>query len=164
MPSDQAGPEKSADAMVAPVCAKPGPHLRRIGWGKFGLQFDVPTREVDVLGGKPDVDYVRYVIKPKAGDGYLEFWFGPYAFNSNPDAELLENSVATGKRDIVSSSGEQTGKDSWGKLKDGEVWRHTFLQSEAPRERGTKPRQRMRPSSTELSILPAMSPLRDDRR
>lgn len=126
-PSNQGGPEKSAAAMIVPVCAKPGPHLRRIGWGKYGLQFDVPTHEVHVLGGKPDVDYVRYVIKPKTGDGYLEFWFGPYAFSSTPDVELLENSVKTQKREITNSSGEQIGTDNSGKLKSGEVWRHTFF-------------------------------------
>ncbi len=53
----QVKPENSADAMVVSICSEPGPHLRRIGWGKLGLQFDAPTREVKVLGGKPDVDY-----------------------------------------------------------------------------------------------------------
>jgi hypothetical protein len=122
----QVKPENSADAMVVPICSELGPHLRRIG-GKLGLQFDVPKREVKVLGGKPDVDYVRYVIKPKTGQGYLELWFGPYAFNPNPEEELLIKSVSSQKRGVVSTSGEHMGTDSSGKLQTGEVWRHTFF-------------------------------------
>jgi hypothetical protein len=125
--TSQAGPKKSPEAMVVPVCGKPDPHLRRIGWGKFGPQFDVPMQEVEVLGGEPDVDYVRYVIKPKTGKGYLELWFGLYAFNPNPEKELLIQSVSSQKRDVVGTSGEPMGTDSSGKLQTGEVWRHTFF-------------------------------------
>jgi len=125
-PTTQVKPENSAGAMVVPICGEPGPHLRRIGW-KFGPQFDVPKHEVKVLGGKPDVDYVRYVIKPKTGQGYLELWFGPYAFNSNPEEELLIKSVSSQKRDVVNTSGEHIGTDNSGKLQTGEVWRHTFF-------------------------------------
>jgi len=126
MPKTEVKPESPTDAMVVPVCSEPGPHLQRIG-GKFGLQFDIPKSEVKVLGGTPDVDYVRYVIKPKTGDGYLELWFGPYAFNPDPEKELLIRSVSTQKRDIVSTSGERMGTDSSGKLQTGELWRHTFF-------------------------------------
>lgn len=119
--------ESLPDAMVLPICEQPGPHLRRIGWGKAGLQFDVPERDVKVLGGEPDVDYVRYLIKPKTGPGYLELWFGPTAFNPDPDKELLINSVSSLKRNVVSTSGEHIGIDSSGKLQTGEVWRHTFI-------------------------------------
>lgn len=125
--SSQPAVDSSVAAMIVPVCAKPGPHMRRVGWGKSGLQFDVPTREVQVLGGKPDVDYVSYVIKPKTGVGYLEFWFGPYAFSSTPNAELLGNSVVTQEREIVSADGKGIGVDRSGKLRTGEVWRHTFF-------------------------------------
>jgi hypothetical protein len=125
-PKTQAKSGNSAEAMVVPICSVPGPQLRRIG-SKFGLQFDVPKREVEVLGGKPDVDYVRYVIKPKTGQGYLELWFGPYAFNSNPEKELLSKSVSSQKRDVVGTSGEPMGTDSSGKLQTGEFWRHAFF-------------------------------------
>jgi len=57
-PTTRVKPENSADAMVVPMCSEPRPHLRRIGW-KSGPQFDVSKPEVKVLGGKPDVDYVR---------------------------------------------------------------------------------------------------------
>jgi hypothetical protein len=84
-------------------------------------------QEVEVLGGEPDMDYVRCVIKPKTGDGYLEFWFGPTAMSPDPDKELLENSVGTQKRKIVTAKGKHTGTDSSGKLRTGEAWRHVFL-------------------------------------
>jgi hypothetical protein len=125
-PTTQVKSENPADAMVVPICSEPGPHLRRIG-SKSGLQFDVPKREVEVLGGKPDVDYVRYVIKPKTRQGYLELWFGPYAFNPNPEKELLIKSVSSQKRDVVGTSGEPMGTDSSGKLQTGEFWRHAFF-------------------------------------
>ena len=154
-------PENSADAMVVPICTKPGSQMRRIGWGKFGPQFDVPTREVQVLGGKPDVDYVRYVIKPKTGQGYLELWFGPYAFNSSPEKELLINSVNSQKRDVVNTSGEQMGIDSSGKLQNGEVWRHTsFMIQGMNGARYKAGQENAPPSSTGLSIRPAISRLR----
>src|SRR5260370_2054166 len=125
----QVKPENSPDAMVVSACIAPRPHLRRVGWGEFGLHFDVPTRETKILGGKSDVDYVRYIIKPKAGQGYLEVWFGPYAMNPNPEKELLANSVSSQKRSVVSANGEQIGTDNSGKLQTGEVWRHTFFMS-----------------------------------
>jgi hypothetical protein len=126
-PTTQAKPEIPADAMVVPICGKPGSHLRRIGWGKFGLQFDIPTRDVRVLGGKVNTDYVRYLIKPKTGQGWLELWFGPYAFSSHPQDELLAQSVNVQERDVVNTKGERMGVDNAGKLQTGEVWRHTFF-------------------------------------
>jgi len=121
------GPQKSPEAMVVAVCGETDSHLRRIAWGKFGPQFDVPLQEVEVLGGDPDVDYVRYVIKPKTGDGHLELWFGPMAMSPDPEKELLENSADTQKRKIVTAKGKQIGTDSSGKLRTGEVWRQVFL-------------------------------------
>ena len=119
--------KKPPEAMVLPICGEPGGQLRRIGWGKFGPQFDVPSSEFEVLGGEPDVDYVRYLIKPKSADEYMELWFGPYAFNPEPDKELLENSITKQSRKIVTADGKQVGQDSSGKLRTGEAWRHVFL-------------------------------------
>jgi hypothetical protein len=127
--------ESSANDMVMPSCIKPGPHRRRIGWGKFGLQFDVATREVEILGGKADVDYVRYVIKSRTGGGYLELWFGPYAMNSQPDDDLFIHSINFQQRNVVDASGGRMGMDSSGKLESGEVWRQTFVISEGARYR-----------------------------
>lgn len=113
--------------MVVPACRQKGLGLRRVGGGKYGLQFDVPIREVEVLGGKPDVDYVRYVIKAKGGDGYVEFWFGPYAMSSSPEEELLLSSVKVQKRNVVDASGIEVGRDYSGELETGELWRHAVI-------------------------------------
>jgi hypothetical protein len=123
----QAETENSKDSMVVPACRQKGDGLRRVGGGKYGLQFDVPVREVEVLGGKPDVDYVRYVIKAKGSDGYVEFWFGPYAMSSSPEQELLLTSAKVQKRGVVDASGSEVGRDYSGKLKTGELWRHTLI-------------------------------------
>jgi hypothetical protein len=40
--------------LTVPVCEKLGSNMRRIGWGKNGLQFDVPKDGAEVAGGKPD--------------------------------------------------------------------------------------------------------------
>jgi hypothetical protein len=119
--------DKSRDPMVVSSCKKPNSDTRRIGWGKLGLQFDVPARDVEVLGGKPDEDYIRYVIKPKASRAYLELWFGPRAFSPEPDKELLLSSVEKNKRSVVNAAGQEISQNSSGKLSTGEVWRHTFL-------------------------------------
>jgi len=113
--------------MVVPACQKLGRNLRRVGWYKYGLQFDVPVREAQILGGKPDVDYFRYLIKPKKGQGYLELWFGPMAFSPEPDKELLLNSVVKQKRKVVNAGAEEIGQDSFGRLENGKIWRHTFV-------------------------------------
>jgi hypothetical protein len=46
-----------------PACGAPQKGYSLIGWGKHGLFFSVPKRGVEILGGKPDVDYVKFVIK-----------------------------------------------------------------------------------------------------
>src|SRR5256885_17049538 len=67
-----------------PQCAKLSPGHRWISWGQYGLKFQVPKRAVKILGGKPDVDYVKFVIKPVHGDAALVVWFGGMAFDSKP--------------------------------------------------------------------------------
>lgn len=112
---------------MLPICSVPGADVRRIGWGEFGPQFDVPISEFEILGGEPDMDYLRYVVKRKTSDEYFELWFGPYAFNPDPDKELLEDSVSKKQRRIVNADAKEIGKDSSGKLQTGQVWRHFFL-------------------------------------
>jgi hypothetical protein len=118
----------AAGDMLVPACSKPGPDLRRIG-SQFGPQFDVPTQQANILGGKTDVDYVRYVIKAKTGDGYLELWFGPSAFSTTPDRETLVNSVFTRERNVIDAGGRKIGRDTLGKFKNGRRWRHTSVYS-----------------------------------
>jgi hypothetical protein len=111
--------------LTVPTCSQPGSSQKQIGWGQYGLHFTVPKDGMNVLGGKPDVDYVRYVIKPNKGESYLELWFGPYAFSTEPDDEQFVESVGFSQRNLVSLNGEAMGKDSWGQLKRGLSWRHT---------------------------------------
>jgi hypothetical protein len=75
-----------------PVCGKQVAGVKRIGWGEYGLKFDVTERRVRIPGGEPDVDYVRYVIKPKAGKSYLQLWFGAMAMSLEPEDEQFVKS------------------------------------------------------------------------
>src|ERR1700733_11329586 len=52
-----------------------------VGWGEYGLFFSVPKRGVKIFGGKPDVDYVKFVIKPTNQEATLTLWFGAMAFH-----------------------------------------------------------------------------------
>lgn len=119
--------EPSIGSLVVPVCGKSGPAQKQIGWGKYGLRFNVPERAVKILGGKPDADYLRYAIKPKTGEAYLELWFGPYAMGTDPDDDQLINSVNFAQRNVVASSGGVVGMDSRGHLRGGEIWRQTAV-------------------------------------
>jgi len=114
--------EPSTDNFVVPICGKHKPGLKRLGWG---VQFDVPKSRVNVSGGKWDVDYVRYLIKPRSGQGYLELWFGPYAISSDPDDDQFINSARFTERNVVPSEGLGAGIDTRGVLHSGPFWRQT---------------------------------------
>jgi hypothetical protein len=119
----------SIGTLVVPSCGMPGRGHKRIGHGKYGLQFDVPTRDVKIRGGS-DIDYVRYVIKRKAAAAYLELSFGIYAMNLDPDDDMFMDSVTFAQRDMVNSDGETTGLDSSGQLRSGGSWRQTAIVGE----------------------------------
>jgi hypothetical protein len=119
--------QPSTDTLRLPVCGKLDPRHERIGWGKYGIRFNVDKRSVKILGGKPDVDYVQYVIKPKTGKAYLELWFGLYAIDVLPDDGQFMNSDEFAQRSIVASDGQFIGIDSWGKKRDGGIWRQTAV-------------------------------------
>ena len=127
--------EPASGSKAIPTCEKLKHGQKHIGWGKYGLQFSVPVHEVEIRGGKPDVDYVRYLLKAKNDNGYLELWFGIYAMGTDPDDDLLVNSVKFEQRDVVDSSGHVLGRDGWGKLTDGTIWRQTTDGSEGSRYR-----------------------------
>ena len=74
----------SANSLKVPICGRPRQGEKQIGQ-KYGPRFTVPVHMVTIKGGKPDTDYVKYVIRPKRGESYLEFLFGPYAMPSEPD-------------------------------------------------------------------------------
>jgi hypothetical protein len=120
----------SAESLVMPLCRKPEPDFKQVGWGEYRLQFRVPTRAVNILGGDPDVDYARYLIKPKSSETTLELWFGPYAMNMDPDDELILDSAAFAQRNVDNDKGQLVGEDSWGRLPDGTAWRQTAVMAE----------------------------------
>ena len=93
-----------------------------------------------ILGGKTDVDYVRYLIKPKTGDAYLELWFGPYALSTEPPDEDFVSSIEFWQRRIVAPGVGVVGTDSWGRLRDQGRWRQTVIAGGGgSRYRATRP-------------------------
>lgn len=115
------------NSLTVPVCAPADHHQKQIGWGKYGLHFTVPKTDVKILGGEPDVDYVRYVIKPNRGEAYLSLWFGPYSISSEPDDQQFVDSVSFSQRNLTSAKGEVIGIDAWGQSNGGLNWRHTAV-------------------------------------
>jgi hypothetical protein len=110
---------------TVPGCGAHRPGTKRIGWQ---VRFDVPRRRsVKILGGKTDVDYVRYLIKPKMGESYLELWFGPYAIDSEPGDEDFVNSTNYSQRRIVIPGVGTAGTDSQGQLRSQVTWRQTVI-------------------------------------
>jgi hypothetical protein len=112
-------------ALTVSTCGQPGSNQKQIGWGRYGLHFTVPKDGVKILGGEPDVDYVRYVIKPNKGESYLDLWFGPYSISTEPDDQQFVESVDFSQRNLTSVKGEVIGMDSRGRLSSGLSWRHT---------------------------------------
>lgn len=123
----QVAMDSATNSLVIPVCEEPASGHQRIGWGNYGLQFSVPTREVKILGGKPDVDYVRYGIKPKGSKAYLELWFGGNAAATDADDDQFIDSVEFAERNVVFPDGSIVGKDSSGRLRNGRSWRHVAV-------------------------------------
>jgi hypothetical protein len=94
-----------------------------IGWGKYGLFFSVPKHAVKLLGGKPDVDYVKFVIKPNKHEAALVLWFGPMAFHPDPPAETTRSSDTFTQSKLLNPDGEEIGLDSKGTKRDKGSWR-----------------------------------------
>jgi hypothetical protein len=112
------------NALAVPTCVKPESNQKLIGWGKYGLHFPVPKDGMEILGGEPDVDYVRYIVKPNKGESYLNLWFGPNSISTEPDDEQFVVSVDFSQRNLASVKGGVIGMDSWGRLGSGLRWRH----------------------------------------
>ena len=87
------------------------------------------------------MDYIRYVIKPKVGEAYLELWFGPYALNMMPNDEQFTNSDKFEQRNIVDSGGRLFGVDSWGQQHDGRIWRRTAVGAQGGTYQDVSPEQ-----------------------
>jgi hypothetical protein len=117
----------STNSLVTPVCGTTRPGQKQLGWGKYGLQFIVPSSEVNISGGEPDVDYVLYVIRHMTGNANLELWFGPSSIDSDPDDKLFVTSRFFEQRNLVSADQKMLGIDSRGVLRDGTRWRQTAV-------------------------------------
>jgi hypothetical protein len=117
----------SKSPLVIRACEKPQPGKRRIGWGKSGLQFDVPEDGTEIVGGKPDVDYVRYGVRRRGAKAYLQLWFGPDAMSRDPDDSEFINSTTFQQRNVVRPDGAEAGLDSSGRSGDGSSWRQTAV-------------------------------------
>ncbi len=117
-------------SLILPTCAKTKKDSRAIGWGKYGLRFSVPTDSTVIAGGKPDVDYVQWIISPQNSSAHLALWFGPYAANLEPEDDRFINSASFTQRTIAIGDDAQVGIDSQGKLREGGEWRHTAVQGQ----------------------------------
>ena len=117
-------PKQSTENIQLPVCSKTTRGQKKIGWGKYGLRFVVNKNEVNVLGGKPDVDYVKYIVRPKKRESFLQLWFGGFTLALDPDREKVDNSVSVTQSKIVNAAGGAVvGKGSRGFMSGGQ-WRH----------------------------------------
>lgn len=122
--------DRASNNLSLAACSEPQRGFERIGGGKYGLHFDVPQREVRLIRGKVDVDYVVHIVKTKSGEDQVEFWFGPYAMNSAPDDEQFVESETFASREVImppdlvrGSGGGAIGMDTWGRLPNGKLWR-----------------------------------------
>ena len=114
---------------IIPACGKPTHNLKRVRWSKYGIQFMIPRHAVKVAGGKPDVDYVRYVLRTKTGASYMELWFGGFTLQTAPDDDLIVASTGISQRNIRTASVNApfVGVDSSGHLRSGGLWRWTAI-------------------------------------
>jgi hypothetical protein len=125
--------EPATNSMILQPCLSPQASERQIPGANFGLNFAVPKHAVKILGGKPDTDYVEYVIKPKKSHSWLELWFGPYAMSWEPEDDQFIKSADFAQRTLVLPNGATIGVDSGGHLHNGTNWRQTNIVGEGAR-------------------------------
>jgi len=117
------GQEGSVAGTRIPACGKPVKGQSLIGWGKYGLFFSVPKRGVKISGGKPDVDYVKFVIKATNHEAALALWFGGMAFHPDPPGETRRSSASFTQTKLLNMDGTEIGLDSRGRKRDTSIWR-----------------------------------------
>lgn len=120
-------PAPTISDWLIPICVKPGRGFKRIGWGKYGIQYPIPPHAVKIKGGKWDVDYVVYFIIPKKNSSFMRIWFGVNMYKPDPDHDLIIASPDFLQRNIRSVSDNFFGVDTWGHLRTGAKWRHTSI-------------------------------------
>jgi len=113
--------------MDVPSCGRLQLGQKRVGWGQYGPQFTVSERSLDVQGGKPDADFVRYVIRRKQGRSFLDLWFG--VISVEPDDDQFMESIHFAQRLLLYRNNTR-GLDSRGHLRGGGSWRHTVIASD----------------------------------
>lgn len=116
-----------SNELVAVDCPKLRRTQTEIGWGKHGLRFSVSRKGMKISGGKPDVDYVLYLIRPDNSQAQLELWFGANAIGLDPADQQFLNSTTFSQRTILTAKGELLGVDTRGELKDGQIWRQAAV-------------------------------------
>jgi hypothetical protein len=114
------------DDWNVPQCREVPHGVRRLGWGLYGIRFDARKDEVAVRLGKPDVDYIVDVVKPKGSQAVLALWFGVNAWGVNAARNDIKNSERVSQRRINGG----WGLDSRGRTADGRYWRSAGLQGE----------------------------------
>lgn len=132
--------DPASNSLPLPPCGKQQHGFERIGWGQYGLQFDVPQHDARLFRGNTDVDYVVHIVKAKHGNDRVEFWFGPYAMNPTPDDEQFVASETFATRNLVKrpdpvdgSEGGVIGTDTSGRLPNDKIWRHIAIGLEGAR-------------------------------
>lgn len=127
-------------------CGKLRRGFERVGWGNYGLQYDVPRHAVRLHRGGVDVDYLLDIVEAKHGHDQVEFWFGPYAMTLLPeDEEYLDSASFEIRRVILSrglvrgSEGGMIGAETWGQMPDGQRWRWMAAGSEGARYLNVSP-------------------------
>ena len=124
------GEGQSTSQTRIPQCGKLSPGQRWISWGQYGLKFQCPKRGVKIIGGKPDVDYVKFVIRPVSGNAALVVWFGGMAFDPQPRGKQVVGSITFKQSKLIGFNGTEIGLDSRGQKPDMTVWRHFGVRTE----------------------------------
>jgi hypothetical protein len=122
--------EGSVATTRIPSCGKPQSGHKLVRWGKYGLQFSVPKHGVKVLRGRPDVDYVRFAIKPNDADVTLVLEFGGMAMSPEPGRETLNTSASFTQTKLLDSKGATIGIDSRGETHEHTRWRRFTIGAE----------------------------------
>lgn len=92
-------------------------------FGQDNFRFTANPRPFKVLGGKPDVDYVEWVLQAKGTKVGVELWFGPYAISLLPYDEQLIGADTFSMRNIALENIGEIGIDTKGTT-GGKHWRH----------------------------------------
>jgi hypothetical protein len=83
-----------------------------------------------VRGGKPDVDYVLYVVSPKKSKTVLQLWFGGMTLGLHPSEAKIESSTNVKKTKLTFEHARIEGMDSRGQSPDGSYWRHFAIEAQ----------------------------------